>query len=276
LTLMNDGLTLKLCRTSNIPEDDEEWIRLKNKANSLELDKKVDEVEIEEFWRKRMLERNHESHAQVSMWKRWESNSCFVLSIKEDKQRNGDRHLILPDIFLQLMEGHRLRGFFPCSDGKHEYTVEHLLNSLKENEDWENWEDKPSELSYKDPSRIHGAIKSEVNSRSEKHLGEEWQYSDDEYTVGSRESGGKIDLVFKHESETRYNLVEVKPSKDTEKIDRVFGQLFRYKHAFVDDKVSVGLDDVEITIAAPDFHYSHEEAADELGINLVPTDYGDD
>jgi hypothetical protein len=180
---------------------------------------------------------------------------------------------VLPEIFLTLNEDGQLKGFFPCSDGETGYSVEWILNCLEEGRDWEKWENKESTLSYRDSSPIHGAIKSYIKGNAERLLEGEWAYYKEERPVG--EDGWRADLVFKHESDSRYNLVEVKPSKETEKVDRAFGQLFRYRHSFVNDKISVGVGDVELTIAAPDFHDSHREAAEELGISLVHTPYAE-
>ena len=270
-----DRLLLKLGRTSEISGTNEKWERLKGKIEALESDGVIDEAKFETHWKRRELERKRDSHAWIGKLERWESNSSFELPIKEDVHPNGDRHLILPQIFLRVNEGVNLKGFFPCSDGETEYSIDWFLDCLEEGRDWEKWEDNPSTLSTKDPSRVHGAIKSHIKNNPEELLGKGWRYSEDEYVVGGFGGGGQIDLIFKHESETRYNLVEVKPSKETEKVDRAFGQLFRYRHSFVNDKISVGIGDVELTVAAPDFHDSHREAAEELGISLVHTPYAE-
>jgi len=266
--------SLKLCRTRNISEDDDEWKRLKNKLGLLESNGKIDVTEIETFWNERLLEHQHEDDPRIDEWMEWASRKHLELPIKEEVHR-GSTHLILPDIFLQVKVGRKLKGFFPCSDGEYEYTVEHFLKSLKENEDWENWDKNISGSPVRDSSPIHGAIKSNLLKKVSTRLGEEWESSEKEEEKYVGENEWRADLIFKHESETRYNLVEVKPSKGPEEIDKAFGQLFRYRHSFVNDKINVSLDDIELTIAAPDFYDSHKEAAEELGINLVYTPYAE-
>jgi hypothetical protein len=271
----SNELNLTLCRVREPEISDEameRWERLENKPAALEYDEKIDDGEKETFWNRSIPERKYKDDVRISRWRRWARNRGFEIPLKK---LSGNDRLVLPEIFLTLNEDGQLKGFFPCSDGETGYSVEWILNCLEEGRDWEKWEDNPSTLSTKDPSRVHGAIKSHIKNNPEELLGEGWRYSEDEYVVGGFGGGGQIDLIFKHESETRYNLVEVKPSKETEKVDRAFGQLFRYRHSFVNDKISVGVGDVELTIAAPDFHDSHREAAEELGISLVHTPYAE-
>jgi hypothetical protein len=266
-------LTLTLCRGSDHDLSEEtlnRWKRLKRKVSGLEYDDKIDISEFETFWDRVLLEHKYEDDPRVKRWRQWERDRRFELPLTE-KKISGNRCLVLPDIFLLIESGTGLSGFFPCSDGETEYSIEGVIERLEEGGDWEKWGENESTLSSGDPSKIHGAIKSYIKGNSEEELGGEWKYIKEEYPVGVNE--WSIDLIFKHRSDNKYNLVEAKPSKEAEKIDKAFGQLFRYRHSFLKNKVNVSLDDVELTIAAPDFYDAHQEAAEELGIQLVRTPY---
>ena len=93
----------------------------------------------------------------------------------------------------------------------------------------------------------------------------------DEDPVGDKfaEDRGYIDLAFQHKSENRHLLVEVKPEKDL--LDKAIGQIYRYKYKFLQESnlPHVTADDIELAIAAPEFHDTHVQAAEELGIDLI-------
>jgi hypothetical protein len=78
---------------------------------------------------------------------------------------------------------------------------------------------------------------------------------------------GDVDLLFRHQDGSQHLLVEAK-STPTE-VDKAFGQLLRYKYRFLDDRPGLAEEHVELAIAAPDFWPAHQDAAAELGIELV-------
>ena len=80
---------------------------------------------------------------------------------------------------------------------------------------------------------------------------------------------GRIDLVFKSETDERYLLVEVKPDKDG--VDSAFGQVGRYKHQFLANTSLPHLSttDIRLAIAAPDVYDAHQRIAKEWDIELI-------
>lgn len=176
-----------------------------------------------------------------------------------------------PDLCLAAYEGSNVRGVFPCSDETTVYSIEDYLDAMKAGEDWRDW--KQANPSITPDWGLHGDIKLNLIYNTNETVGEEWEFVVDEYSVQSgsyQEEWGRIDLVFQHTSQERYLLVEVKPDKD--EVDTAFGQALRYRYQFLGDRTipDLGPSDIELGIAAPKFYESHQKAADEVGIRLIP------
>lgn len=115
----------------------------------------------------------------------------------------------------------------------------------------------------------HGHIKDVLHEELAGHLSNEWTDPIQEDPVGTREDAGQgaIDIRFRHQDEHRHLLVEVKT--DPDRVDKAFGQLYRYKHRFLRDHPGVEQEDIELAIAAPEFWPAHEDSATELDIRLL-------
>jgi hypothetical protein len=200
--------------------------------------------------------------------------------------RRDENGIILPDVFLVVRSvSHRLYSIptedrdtsglnlvFPCSDGRHHYSIIDYLSAVKAGEEWRDSEHVTA-LSQRDFG-AHGAIKARIAQRPGEIIGTDWQFFGDERGTKNpgAEDAGRIDLVFSHRIDRRFLLVEVKPSR--QEVDSAFGQLGRYKYQFIDDVGDPELtaDDVELAIAAPEFTPSHRRFADDVGIKLLEVD----
>lgn len=202
----------------------------------------------------------------------WARNHDYSLEPFFDKRRlsrdQTDPFVFFPNIYLLAYEGIKVQGVFPCSDENTVYEIEDYLVALEEGRDWERYS-SGSTLDTPDYGS-HGAIKAYIKENLASVLGEEWTEAKDEFLVES-ELRGRIDLLCRHKDKRRFKLIEVKPAKDKDEIDKAFGQIFRYKHQFLADKniPGLGADEVELAIAAPGFYKFHSAAAEEASIELL-------
>ncbi len=162
-----------------------------------------------------------------------------------------------------------LVAVFPCFDGTTRYTVRSYLEALDEGQ---HWRSRTAQMGITTPDYgDHGSIKARLAQSPTDTVGPNWTTVDDEEYVGYTTVGGsgRLDLLFKHVEEERYLLVEVKPDPDD--VDTAFGQVGRYRHQFLADSgiPSLGVDDVEVAIAAPEFREPHRELADEWDVRLI-------
>lgn len=162
-----------------------------------------------------------------------------------------------------------VRGVFPCSDSKRKYEIEDYLSAVKNGKHWRHSISQES-LSTPDHGR-HGGIKSHLYQNPNKTVGSQWVKPQDEYRVGDifSDDKGQIDLLFEHESESKFLIVEVKPEKSL--LDKAIGQIYRYKYKFLQEAnlPHITPDDIKLAIAAPEFHDTHVQAATELDIDLI-------
>lgn len=204
-------------------------------------------------------------------FQRWATRHGFTLQPFFDERPLSPRtedSVFFPDMYLVAREERKLQGVFPCSDGETEYSIGYYLSALEEGRDWEHY-DSAASLTTPDYG-AHGAIKAHIKENLSSVAGEEWVEAEDEYAVES-ERRGQIDLLCRHEDRRRYLLIEVKPKKDKDEIDKAFGQILRYKYQFIADRNIPDLtpDEIELAIAAPEFYDFHHEAAKQVGIRLI-------
>lgn len=198
------------------------------------------------------------------------------------RTKNGGELLVFPDIFLVVRsqlgrlyclstsdrDTSGLQGVFPCADEKQDYDIEFYLWAVGSGVDWREY-DSQTDLTTPDFG-THGAIKARIKSQLPAIVGEEWIDAEDEFPVES-ERLGWIDILCRHQNRRKYMIIEVKPTKRKDEIDKAFGQILRYKHQFINDSTTPNLDsdDVEMAIAAPDFFEFQQEAAKEIDIKLI-------
>lgn len=205
-------------------------------------------------------------------YSRWAGRNHLTL---EPDFREEDGYIFLPQMYLVITEKSTrdVQAVFPCYDkkGKRRYEIEDYLDALEQDRDWVQW---PSKQDFPDidPNPIHSNIKKKIKKNPAQWLGEQWGSPMEEYPVSrsyEEKEQGQIDLVFKHTTEDRYLLVEVKTI--IRGVDRAFGQLLRYSRLFLEKRDMPGVSDKELdlVIAAPDFDETHYQIAEALGIRLV-------
>lgn len=165
-----------------------------------------------------------------------------------------------------------LVAVFPCFDGTTRYTVRSYLEALDEGQ---HWRTRTRQMGITTPDYgDHGSIKARLAQSPADTVGESWRTADDEEYVGQTTVGGsgRVDLLFEHTEVERYLLVEVK--SDPDRVDAAFGQVGRYRHQFLADSgiPDLGVDDIELAIAAPEFYEPHRELADEWNVRLIDVD----
>lgn len=196
--------------------------------------------------------------------------------IPEFKQRElTHTRLEFPPLHLTVRSSTDLKGVFPCVEHDpaegiiHRYTIDKYLNALEENRDWRTHRSSnPRNLTHTTHDRIQAWL-----ATTPDYLFDEWHHIETEYSLSSTslsDDDARVDLVFKQADETeRYLLIEVKPESD--KVDKAFGQLLRYRYAFAEHHTTPDLepDDVELAIATPEIGEYHERAAANLDITVI-------
>lgn len=187
----------------------------------------------------------------------------------------GHTRLEFPSLYLIARSHREIKGVFPCVDRDpvkeeyHVYTITDYLEALEVGENWRTARPSdPSQLVYTN----HDRIQAWLAAAPERYFSE-WDHFETEYSLSSANSlhgDARVDLVFQQaDGSERYLLVEVKPERD--KVDKAFGQLLRYRHAFAEHHTTPGLrlKDIELAIATPEVDEYHERAASELGITVI-------
>ena len=253
--------------------------KIVNKLKQLEISGKISEYELHDKAWDHLISSGHRKAAgghskgaleRYDEFSTWAAMSGFSIQPYFNEDETLEGYVRFPDLCLAVYEGFNVRSVFPCSDETTVYSIEDYLDSVEEGVDWKIWtQDHDSITPDWGP---HGDVKFPLIYDSSTYLGDEWEFVEDEYHVTSGEfieEQGQIDIVFKHQTEERYLLVEVKPDRDL--VDKAFGQALRYRYQFLSDRSNpaLGLDEVDLAIAAPGFHEYHEKAAEEVGIRLL-------
>jgi hypothetical protein len=176
----------------------------------------------------------------------------------------GGPYVQFPDLCLAVQQSSLVyESVFPHYSEERAFTIDHYLTSLEEETDW-NDRSMQSELRVADRS-THGVLKNYILANSAELFGPEWEFYRDEKPVRSptESSTGRADLVFHNGS--KQLMVEVKT--DREDVNEAFGQLRSY---VIRDGgwYSVDEEDIEMVIAAPQFHKYHHTMAEEWGFTL--------
>ena len=161
-------------------------------------------------------------------------------------------------------DGAQIRGVFPHAHDGRVQSIRDCLIALRDGE--EILPEHPPEEALNTHTDLgpHGAIKGHLYRYPARTVGAEWEPVGVEVATGnqSEDDRGRIDLLFAHRNQSRYLIAEVKSS--AEQVDKAFGQAYRYKHRFTNDRYGITPDQIEMAIAAPQFYSAHESAADEL------------
>jgi hypothetical protein len=213
---------------------------------------------------------------QYNKWKKWAVHRGLDLEpyFRRKSRNDGNEFILLPDVFIVVNQNREVSGVFPCSDESAEYDIEWILDCIEEGEEWREREENGSELKIPDPGP-HGSIKSHIKGNVSDVIGDRWKVFEEEKNVGTelnKEDIGRVDLVLKHDDGSRYALVEVKPSKNKAMIDKAIGQVYRYKYQF-QNRLNMDNMEIELYVAAPEFHDSHLSAMSEIEITplKIPT-----
>lgn len=255
-----------------------EFARLEDRIEELEQAGKIAEyTAFAKGWdhRVNLAHRNNAGgHAkrvleQFERCRSWAHRSEVSLEGFQEVEIRGERYAEFPDLCLVAEVDRTVTGVFPCLDGTKRYSIDDYLDALAAGRDWRSWQ--PSTTLSTPDRGDHGAIKTQLIDSSESLLGPDWEFVADEYSVpmDSGEGYGHIDLVFTHEADTSFLLVEVKPGVD--EIDQAFGQLLRYQEGFLQDRSLpyLSTDDIELAIASPHFAGVHKTAASRHDIRTV-------
>jgi hypothetical protein len=232
--------------------------------------------QLHELWENKQLARyrteklmskpSHETASRLfQQCQSWASGRSITLP--PAFEHDGDSYTF-PETFAVVVTDKKVRGVYPHSHDCGYCRLETIIEVFKQGgtscEIARTWDASKSK-----DSGEHGHLKDVLHEHPTEYFGEGWADPRQEATVGSMydPDRGDVDLLFRHQDGQQHLLVEAK-STPTE-VDKAFGQLLRYKYRFLAERPGLTEEHVELAIAAPDFWPAHQDAAAELGIELV-------